>query len=86
MTAVVAALKELDKETASMIKRIIVSLFELTGERAKEEIKEGIQERAEEGRMRLEEGRQKMEESRLRKEEKKKRRFSSHEGEHKDRK
>ncbi len=45
-----------------------------------------IQERAEEGRMRLEEGRQKMEESRLRKEEKKKRRFSSHEGEHKDRK
>ncbi len=71
MTAVVNALKELDGETASMIKKIIASLFELTGERAKEEIKEGLQERAEEGRVKLEAGRQRMEKKRLHKEEKK---------------
>ena len=51
MMAVVAALKGLDKETAAMMKKIIASLFEITGERAREE----LQERAEEGRMKLEE-------------------------------
>lgn len=59
MTAVVTAFKGLDEETASMIKRIIASLFELAGERAREEIREGFQERTAEGKARLEEGRQK---------------------------
>ena len=43
MMAVVTALKGLDGETASMIKKIIASLFELTGERAREEIKGELQ-------------------------------------------
>lgn len=42
MMAVVTALKELDEETASMIKKIVASLFEMVGERMKEEIKEGL--------------------------------------------
>ena len=39
----------LDEETASMLKRIIASLFELAGERAREEIKSGFQGRSGEG-------------------------------------
>lgn len=50
MTAIVAALKELDEETANMLKKIISSLFDIIRERAKEE----IQERTEEGLMKLE--------------------------------
>ena len=65
---------------ASMMKKIIASLFELTGERAKEEIKEELQERAEEGRVKLEAGRQRMEENRLRKEEKKRRKEGNRPG------
>lgn len=38
MTAVVGALKGLDAETAGMLKKIVASLFEIAGERAKEEI------------------------------------------------
>lgn len=49
MTAVVTAFKGLDEETASMIKKIIASLFELVGERAREEIKGGLQGHAGEG-------------------------------------
>lgn len=50
MLAVVGALKGLDAETAGMIKKIIVSLFEVTGAKAKEE----LQERAEKRRRRKE--------------------------------
>lgn len=64
MMAVVAAYKELDKETSCMIKKIIGLLFEIAGERAKEEMKEGWQERTEEGKARLEGGRHKQEKSR----------------------
>lgn len=49
MMAVAAAFKGLDEETASMLKRIIASLFELAGERAREEIKSGFQGRSGEG-------------------------------------
>ena len=49
MMAGAAAFKGLDEETASMLKRIIASLFELAGERAREEIKSGFQGRSGEG-------------------------------------
>lgn len=62
MLAVVTAVKELDGETASMIRKIIGLLFEITGEHAREE----LQERAEEGRIKLEEGRIKLEEGKQR--------------------
>lgn len=39
MTAVIAAAKGLDEETASMMKKVIVSLFEIAGEHAKEEFR-----------------------------------------------
>lgn len=51
MMAVIGALKELDTETAGMLKRIIASLFEIAGERAKEE----LQGRAEEEKRKKEE-------------------------------
>ncbi len=57
MTAVVTAYKELDEETASMIKKIIASLFELAGERARAEIKGGFQAHAGEGKAGIKEGR-----------------------------
>lgn len=58
MTAVAAAAKELDSETAEMIKRIVASLFEVIGERAKEE----LQARAGEGMRKLEENKKRLEE------------------------
>ena len=64
--AVVSAFKEMDVETAAMIKKIVASLFELAGERAKEGIREGWQERTEEGRSKLEGGRRKLEEGKRR--------------------
>lgn len=51
MTAVVNAIKELDEETAAMLKQIIASLFELVRGRTMEE----VQERAVENRIKLEE-------------------------------
>lgn len=48
VTAVVAAAKGLDGETASMMKKIVLSLFELAAERAKDQ----LQERAEQKRRR----------------------------------
>ena len=66
MMAVVSAFKEMDVETAAMIKKIVASLFELAGERAKEGIREGWQERTEEGRSKLEGGRRKLEEGKRR--------------------
>lgn len=56
MMAVIAALKELDEETAAKLKTIIGLLFEIAGERAKEE----LQERAEEGRMKFEAGKHRL--------------------------
>lgn len=50
ITAILGALKELDEETADMLKKIIFSLFDIIKERAKEE----IQERTGEGIMKLE--------------------------------
>lgn len=61
MTAVITAFKGLDGETAAMIKKIVISLFELAGERAKEGIKEGWQEKTEEGRMKKEDRKAKLE-------------------------
>lgn len=55
MMAVVGAFKELDTETAGMIKKIIASLFEIAGEKARQE----MQERAEEEKRKKEEKRQK---------------------------
>lgn len=65
MLAVITALKELDAETAGMMKKIIASLFEILGERTKEE----IQVRAVEGRQKLEEGKLRLEKGKLRREE-----------------
>lgn len=64
MTAVVTAYKELDEKTSCMMKKIIGLLFEMAGERARDEIKGEWQERTEEGKARLEENRQKLEKSR----------------------
>ncbi len=52
MTAVVAAFKELDAETASMMRKIVASLFEVTREYAREE----LQGKALESRQKWEEG------------------------------
>lgn len=84
MTAVVTAYKELDEETASMIKKIIASLFELAGERAREEIKGGFQIRAE-GKAGPEEGRPKRRRKNPAAERKSRKRFQEPEG-HRDRK
>lgn len=62
MMAVIAALKELDEETAAKLKTIIGLLFEIAGERAKEE----LQERAEESRMKFEAGKKRLGEETLR--------------------
>ncbi|NLL77546.1 MAG: DUF2974 domain-containing protein [Clostridiales bacterium] len=65
MLAVVAAVKGLDAETAGMMKRIVISLFEIAGEKAREE----IQERAEEGKIKREENKKKREQKRRRRKE-----------------
>lgn len=62
MMAVIAALKKLDEETAAKLKTIIGLLFEIAGERAKEE----LQERAEESRMKFEAGKKRLGEETLR--------------------
>ena len=54
MTAVITAAKGLDGETAAMMKKIVVSLFEIAGEHVKEE----LQEKAAEGRQKWEDGKQ----------------------------
>lgn len=55
MTGVAAAVKEMDEETASMMRRIVVSLFEVTGEHVKGE----WQEKAAEGWQKWDAGRRK---------------------------
>ena len=42
VTAVVAAIKDLEEETASMLKKIVLSLFELMAERVKEQLQKKI--------------------------------------------
>ncbi len=55
MTAVIAAIKDLDVQTADMMKKIITSLFDITKERAKEE----LQVRSEENKKKSEKRRRK---------------------------
>lgn len=69
MLAVAAAVKGLDAETAGMMKKIIISLFEIASLKVKEE----LQGRAEEGKIKLEEGKIKLEESKKKREEKRRR-------------